>query len=69
MTCCASLCILAYVSLIITGSFILGRDYTSESEKLYQSLKNADIDEITAYQFIPVVQILRYSEEDSEEKP
>ena len=27
VTCCASLCIIAYISLIITGSFILGRDY------------------------------------------
>ena len=35
MTCCASMCILAYVTLILLASFILGRDYRSETQDMY----------------------------------
>ena len=61
MTCCATLCILTYVALIFLASFILGRDYKSESQTLYQSLNHPSVYQMNAHQFIPAVQILRLS--------
>ena len=55
------MCILAYVSLILIASFILGRDYRSETQEMYHSSKDADVYEITSKQFIPAVQVFRYS--------
>ena len=55
MTCCANLCIFAYVILIIIGSFVLDRNYGSESQTLYQPRKNAEIYNLDAHQFIPAV--------------
>ena len=43
MTFCATLCILVYVTMILLASFILGKDYRSESQTLYQSLYDPDV--------------------------
>ena len=59
------MCILAYVSLILIASFILGRDFRSETQEMYQPNKDADIYEMTAKQFIPAVQVFRYSLSES----
>ena len=48
MTCCATLCILAYITMILLASFILGKDYRSESQTLYQPVLNPEVYEMQA---------------------
>ena len=59
MTYWATFCILAYITMILLASFILGKDYRSESYTLYQPLNNPEIYELHVEQFIPAVQIIR----------
>ena len=57
LSCCASLFVLIYVSLVLSSYIIVGRDYDQATLQKYQPVVNPPVYNLTQYDMIPVVAI------------